>query len=69
MSRIQRRLAMVFAVLAVVIGIAFAGEVRLNRPEPWCGHSSRTFGCAERSQHAIELPAVMPPDEAAQRER
>jgi hypothetical protein len=63
MNRAKRRLAIVLAVLAVIIGVAFASEVRLNQPEPWCGHSSRTFGCAERSRRAFEWPAIMPPED------
>jgi hypothetical protein len=62
MNRFKRRLAIALAVLATVIGIAFASEVRLNRPEPWCGSSGRTFGCAERSERASQPPAVLPPE-------
>jgi hypothetical protein len=60
-ERARKLAAWCLAVLAVIVGIAFANEARLNRNEPRCRYWAdvSAFGCAEHGEP--HLPPFLPP--------
>jgi hypothetical protein len=69
-SSVKHPVVLALAVLAVIVGIAFANEARLNRNEPRCRYWADVpaFGCAEHREPHLPpflLPvqhALMPKD-------
>jgi hypothetical protein len=64
MAHLKRSIALALAAAAVIVGIALASEVTLNRSEPHCRYWSdvAVFGCAEHGDPSrpLLIPTVRP---------